>query len=430
MAAETRLLDRSLHDFSNPDGRDLLGRCLRLEEWVADSAAHGLFQCLRHHHGSAGPTAEVEGWGGHRTEGLNLGSQDYLGLATHPAVIDAAVTACREYGTHSAGSEPMGAGSREAKRLERQLSTFLGCRNVVLFPTGWAAGYGAITALVRPYDHVVIDAFAHDCLRQGAASATRNVHAFAHNDLVNLDRRLTRIRTHAPTAAVLVVTESLFSMDSDHPDFVSLIDICRKHEATILVAVAHDLGCLGPGGGGLLAEDGLLGEVDIVVGSFSKSFASVGGFCATNSRGASYAIRSFAGSYTCSNCLAPSMVAAIQAALGIVRSAEGEALRAATLERALGMRHALAEEGLPVLGRVSPIVLPLIGSEAVARLASRHCFEHGVVLNCIEYPACRRGQARFQIHVRPSHNADELVAAARVIGEGVRAARTFMEVGA
>ena len=205
----------------------------------------GYFQFLRSHEDAPARESVVVGWGGQRYAGLNFASQDYLGLSRHPSVASAAADACLRFGTHSAGSEPMGGGLAMGKQLEVELGSYLGKDNIVLFPTGWAAGYGVIKALVRPYDHVVIDVLAHDCLQQGARASTPNVRPFVHNDLDSLRKRLRRIRRSNADGAVLVVTESLFSMDSDHTEFPEFFGICREFEAATLVDVAHDLGVLG-----------------------------------------------------------------------------------------------------------------------------------------------------------------------------------------
>ncbi len=417
------ILNHGLADFRDPAGSDIVARCGPFAEWVDASRSTGLFQFLRHHTDVPNVDAEVVGWGGHRYKGLNLGSQDYLGLSRHSAVMSAAAEACLKHGTHSAGSEPMGGGFGDAKRLEAELAEFLGHEHVVLFPTGWGAGYGAIKALIRPSDHIVMDALAHDCLQHGARASTANITLFAHNDMDSLEKRLHRIRSKSPDAAILVITESLFSMDSDHPDFRVFVDVCRTASATTLVDVAHDLGALGPEGRGVLAMQGCLEDIDIVMGSFSKTFASIGGFVATHARPVSYMIRGFSGTYTFSNFLMPAQAAAIHAALKIVRSAEGDALRACTAERASVLRSALQEHGLQVLGQASPIILPSIGAEPIARLAYRRSLETGVILNNIEYPACRRGDARFRLQVSPHVDLAALRRAAEVVADAVRWAR-------
>lgn len=418
------VLSRGLSDFRDPVGVDVIARCEPLADWVDASRAAGLFPFIRSHVNGPDVVADVVDFGGHRYSGINLASQDYLGLARDPRVVALAADACRSHGTHSAGSEPMGGGLTAADALSAELAAFTAMPHVVLFPTGWGAGYGALKALVRPGDHVIIDALAHDCLQQGARASTADVTPFAHNDVGSLEKRLARLAAlPGRTGGILVVTESLFSMDSDHPDFRTLVPLCRKYGARVLVDVAHDLGVLGPHGRGVLAEQDMAGQADVLVGSFSKTFACLGGFVATRSLAASYYVRGFSGTYTFSNFLIPAQVAAVRGALAIVGSAEGDQLRAEVLRKAAFVRERLATAGFDVGGRLSPIVLPGIGAEAVARLAQRRCFETGLIVNSVEFPACRRGAARFRLQVTPRHDDAALAAAVALVADAVQWAR-------
>jgi 7-keto-8-aminopelargonate synthetase-like enzyme len=317
----------------------------------------------------------------------------------------------------------MGGGLAEAKLLEQELAEFLEQEFVVLFPTGWAAGYGVLKGLLRPYDHVVLDALAHDCLQHGARASTANVSYFAHNDLDSLEKRLVKRRANHPDDAILVVTESLFSMDSDHADLARLLDVARAYDARVLVDVAHDLGLVGPAGKGCLAEAGVLRDVDFVMGSFSKTFASIGGFVATSSKAASYYVRSFSGSYTFSNFLTPPQVASVREALRIVRSPEGDARRAATLRNAGILRDEISTGGIECAGRISAMVIPQIGPEEEARRAYRRCLESGAIVNCIEFPGVARGRARFRCQVTPAHREEDLRRGGRLIRESIEWAR-------
>jgi glycine C-acetyltransferase len=418
----SKILELGLFDFRDPSGISFTDRCTPLEALIDENSKHGYFPLFRHHVTAPAIHSTVIGWGGQRYEGLNFASQDYLGLSKHPSVIDAAVNACKLYGTHSAGSEPMGGGLGEAKQLEHELADFIEHENVVLFPTGWGAGYGGIKALVRPYDYVVLDSLSHDCLQHGAKASTPNVSYFAHNDLDSLIKRLERIRNNHPDVAILVVTESLFSMDSDHADLSKFVQICKQFNAYSLVDVAHDLGSIGIEGKGILSEFGVLADVDFLIGSFSKTFACIGGFFASHSKGVSYYVRAYSGSYTFSNYLIPSQVAAIRTALSIVRSSEGTLLRQQTLANAELLRNYLQNNGLEVYGRISPMILPAIGDEKIARRAYKNCLENGLILNEIEYPACRRGVARFRLQVNPSHTTEDIKKAAEIIADSYKAA--------
>ena len=221
--------------------------------------------------------------------------------------------------------------------------------HVTLYPTGWAAGYGAIAAFVRPRDHIVMDYLCHACLQQGAASATPQIKHFIHNDAEDLKARLQSIRAKDARNGIMVITEGLFAMESDAPDLAAFQDACRENGATLLVDVAHDLGALGPGGGGMIAAQGLAGKVDLVMGSFAKTFASNGGFLASHSPAAKQFAKYYGNPHMFSNALSPVQAAVASEAIRIVRSPEGDdAARApARTRRSLARRLRGAGHRLP-----------------------------------------------------------------------------------
>jgi 7-keto-8-aminopelargonate synthetase-like enzyme len=365
---------------------------------------------------------EVEDEVGRVWQGVNGASQDYLGLSSDPRIVASAKAALDEYGAHSSGSAPMGGGTRLAFRVETKLATALGLEHICLFPTGWAAGYGTIYGLVRPRDHVVIDGLAHNCLQHGAMASTRNVTPFIHNDMESLRKRLERIRRLDKDAAILIVSEGLFSMDSDSPDFGALIALKNEFGAQLFLDVAHDFGNLGLDGRGLLTEVASYSDVDYVMGSFSKSFASIGGFFATNCLSALRAVQGYSGSYTFSNYLIPPQLGAIDAALDIVFSTEGDILRQQLLSNTTALRTRLSEQGFEPIGRLSAMTIIVAGSEAEGRLAYKYLLGAGVIVNCIEFPAVRKHEARFRIQLTPRHTPEEIASIADgIIASSARA---------
>ena len=341
---------------------------------------------------------------------------DYLSLAVHPAVRAAAIEAIQQYGTHIAGSPALQGHSTLSSRLQEAVAEMLGLAHVVLFPTGWAAGYGVITALIRNKDHVVLDQHAHNCCVQGAIAATPNVYRVRHLSTDAFVRQLRRIRAADAENAILVVTEGLFSMDGDSPDLQALQTACREYEATLLVDVAHDLGAVGPNGTGALGLQGLLGKVDLVVGSFSKAFASNGGFVSTSSGAIREYVRPYAPSHTFSNAISPAQCAAARTAIEIVRSVEGEELRQKLLGVNQVLREALAAAGLVCLGKPGPIVPVLLQRERLGRITAALCFDRGVFANLVEYPAVSIGACRLRMQVMATHTPAQAHLAAEVVG--------------
>lgn len=405
---EDAALDGSVVDQFDRTDVNLLDRWNRHQTWFDARRSTGVDPYCRVTLGRIAPDAVAEARGGRVYEGVNFASQDYLALASHPAIVRAAAAAAQRYGVHSAGSAALMGNSVLSVQLEERLAEFLGYADCTVFPTGWGAGYGVIKTIVKPEDFVVIDVLAHACLQEGARNATRNVFSVPHLSNGAVASRLSRIRRDHPRAAVLVVTETVFSMDSDVPDLGELIALCRRFNATLMVDAAHDLGALGPNGGGILEQQGLKGCVDILMGSFSKTFASNGGFVACNHPALKLALRSSCGPLTFTNALSPIQAAIVLKALEIVASAEGAERRARLLDNVLRLRSGLGDEGFDVLGQPSAIVPTLIGDTALSRLATRYALEGGAIVNLVEAPAVSRNTCRWRLQVMSAHSSEHV----------------------
>jgi glycine C-acetyltransferase len=277
-----------------------------------------------------------------------------------------------------------------------------------LFPFGWAAGYGVITTLVGPQDHVLLDALAHACLQEGARAATKNVHRFPHLSSAAVERKLRRLRAQTPEAGILVVTESVFSMDSDSPDLPALQALCNEHGATLLVDVAHDLGALGESGHGVLEEQGMVGKVDLLMGSFSKTFAAPGGFVCGQRPSLKWGLRYRCGPSTFTNAMTPLQASVVRTALGIVRSAEGRERRRQLLRNVQYLRARLAELDFEVLGRPTPIIPVVVGDTAMGRVLTKHTLQLGAVVNLVEYPAVSAKSSRLRVQMMAEHTLEQL----------------------
>jgi len=360
-------------------------------------------------------------------KGHNFASQDYLSLASHPKLIEAAKQAIDQYGLHSAGSAALMGNTALSVALERRLEAFLGYQDVVVFPIGWAAGYGAVKTLVKSTDHVVIDILAHACLQEAARDATDNVHMHSHLNLRAVESRLERIRRDDPTGGILVVTETLFSMDSDVPNIPAMQELCRRHNATLLVDCAHDLGALGATGRGKLEDFGIAGGVDILVGAFSKSFASMGGFVASNNRGLRFGLRGQCGPSTFTNAMSPIQAATILAALDIVDGEEGAQRRDRLMHNSQRLRAGLEEAGFEVLGKPSAVVPMLIGDILLARLMTRYAVEFGGIVNLVEHPAVARNACRWRLQVMADHTDAQIDAMVEIAAKSREMAELHIE---
>jgi 7-keto-8-aminopelargonate synthetase-like enzyme len=347
--------------------------------------------------------------------GVNFASQDYLSLSSHPVIKAAAIETIERCGVHSAGSPALVGNTSHSVALERKIAEFVEMDHVVLYPTGWAAGFGVVKGLVRSADHVVMDMLAHSCLQEGAHAATNNVHLFRHLDNAYCRNVLAKIRAKDAQNGILVVTEGLFSMDSDTPDLRTLQALCHEYNATLVVDVAHDLGCLGKDGRGHIGMQNMLGEVDVVMGSFSKTFASNGGFVACNSRAVKEYLRFYSAPATFSNALSPAQAATILGAFEMVESVEGRVLRLELLANVISLRRELEQAGVDYYGDPSAIVCVKMGSEGLARLVSRRLPELGLIANLVEFPAVPKGAARIRMQVMASHTEKNITDAVAIL---------------
>ncbi len=397
-------LTGSAHDFYDLPGADLMARVGAFYQWREVRRQRDLWPYSKSTQKAPLSTCTALDDRGMPITGLNFGTQDYLGLSSDPEIKEVAKAVIDEYGVHSAGSSALAGNTKYSLQLEETISRFLGLDHTALYPTGWAAGYGVIKGLVRPADHIVMDGLAHACLQEGAYSATSNVHLHGHLNTDSVRRHLKKIRAKDTTNGILVITESLFSMDSDTPDLSALQTLCHEHGATLVVDVAHDLGCMGPGGKGLIGEQGMTGKIDIVMGSFSKTFGSNGGFVSCNSAAVKQYLKYFGSTATFSNAMSPVQAATVTKAFEIVQSEKGEQLRSLLMTRINQLRDALMAEGLKYTGNPSPIVPVLVGDEALARMVSRRLPEMGVIANLVEYPAVAKGNARLRLQMMPTHS--------------------------
>jgi glycine C-acetyltransferase len=401
---ETECLDGSTADFVDIARRDLIARWDSHRKWFDDRLVNGIDPYSKFTQSTISPEATACTRDERMFVGVNFASQEYLNLASHPGVHEAAKQAIDAYGVHSAGSAALMGNTKLSRLLEERLAAFLGYRDCTVFPTGWGAGYGVIKTLVRgAQDHVVIDMLAHACLQEGARNATPNVHSFRHLSNEGVKRHLERIRRDDLNAGILVVTETVFSMDSDVPDIAELQSLCREYGAILLVDVAHDLGAIGATGRGYLESQGMVGEPDLLMGSFSKTFASNGGFVACNNPGLKLALRYNCGPLTFTNALSPVQCAIVLKCLDIIENDEGCELRQRLMANILYMRQAMEGADFSLLGRPSAIIPTILGENALSRLMTRYTLEGGGIVNLVEYPAVSKNTCRWRLQVMALH---------------------------
>lgn len=408
-------LNGSMRDFRVPGGADLLGRTEGFFKWQDLRRQNGLWPFSRATEDGPDTVCWAQDDSGNRMHGVNFASQDYLSLSSHPAIKECAKQTIERCGVHSAGSPALVGNTSNSVALERTIADFLKMEEVVLYPTGWAAGFGVIKGLVRSADHVVMDMLSHSCLQEGAHAATTNIHLFRHLDNEYCRNILAKIRAKDKENGILVVTEGLFSMDSDTPNLVALQDLCHEFNATLVVDVAHDLGNLGRDGRGHIGIQNMLGKIDVVMGSFSKTFASNGGFVACKTRAVKEYLRFYSAPATFSNALSPVQAATILKAFEIVESVEGRVLRLEMMMNILALREKLREADLDYYGDPSAIVCVKMGTEGLARLVSKRLPKMGLVANLVEFPAVPKGAARIRMQVMANHSETNIANAVQIL---------------
>ncbi len=424
---EIDVYDGKITDYYDAGNRNLLARWNPCRDWLDARLDAGLEPYSKVTTGRISTSLRGTDRRGRPIGGLNFASQDYLSLASDPRVIAAAQAAAGQYGVHSAGSAALMGLCAPTIRLEAEIARFVGLADATVFPTGWGAGYGAIRTLARAGDHIVIDVLAHACLQEAAAASGATVHRFPHASTEGVARRLSRLRADHPAAGILVVTEGIFSMDSDSPDTRALQDLCRAHDATLFLDVAHDLGAIGPGGRGVQELQHMIGAVDVVMGSFSKTFASNGGFVATNSRSLKLALRYGAGPLTFTNSLSPVQASTILTCLDIIDSPEGASRRADLMRNAALLREGLGTEGFDVLGTPSAIVPVILGDSRTSREMTRAMIGLGALVNLVEFPAVARNACRWRLQVMAQHTESQIE---QCVALAVRARRSVQRAAA
>lgn len=408
---------KSVFDYVLPRGVGLEGRCAPYHDYADERRDAGTWWVGRVLMSQASHTVTMaDEFGQNPQPCINFGSQDYLALSQHPQVKEAAKRAVDEWGIHSAGSPALIGRTDALLRLEWNLRSLLSKEACTIYPTGWAAGFGVITGLVRQNDSVIMDTFSHNCLHEGAKHATKNILKFTHNDLNHLEYLLQEERGKRPRNGLFIIMESLYSMDSDSPNLSEAIKLVRKYNGILILDVAHDFGAMGESGLGLLETVSLVDGPDIIMGSFSKTFASNGGFIASSQKVKDY-LALHSSPLTFSNAFSPIQTCIVSQCFDIIFSDEGAALRRQLSTNITLMRTLMAEGGMEVGGTPSPIVPVFVGDERIARLTYKHLASNLLLANLVEFPGVPKGKARFRFQMMSSHTASNIRDAAGIMVE-------------
>jgi 8-amino-7-oxononanoate synthase len=359
--------------------------------------------------GEPGPVVVMEG-----VERITLGSNNYLGLTRHPAVKAAAQKALDDYGTALTGSRFMNGTTPLVTELEREIADWMRTGDALVFTTGYQANVGALACLLGPTDTVICDAGDHASIMDGIAMSRAKVRPFRHNRLDKLEQMLDRAAGDG--GGVLVVVDGVFSMEGDVPDLPRIVELCKAHGARLMVDEAHGVGTLGARGAGACELFGVEDDVDLRMGTFSKSIASCGGFIAGPTEVVDF-LRIQSRPFMFTAAAVPAATGAALGAVKVIKSAEGPELLRRLLDNAAYLEAGLTERGFQVVPAgtgpdgaplVTPIIPVVVGDDWAAVLLWKELYAAGVYTNVAIYPAVPRGGALLRTSVMATHEREHL----------------------
>ncbi len=383
-------------NYDGQDERDIFAKTheFTLAEQAREAKLYPFFQPLD---SNDGPEAQIYG-----RRVLMLGSNNYLGLTRHPYVIEAARKAVIQYGTSMTGSRLLNGSTHLHEELEGRIARFLGKEAALVFTTGYLANLGTISALVTRRSVAIVDKADHASIYDGCRLAEGEMIRFRHNDADHLDAALGRV---SKEKACLVIVDGVFSMGGDIADLPSIAKVCRKRGARLMVDDAHAIGVLGQGGRGTASHFGIEDQVDLTIGTFSKSLASIGGFVAGPKIVLEW-IKHFGRALMFSASLPPASTAAALAALDVLEREPEMVERLGQL--AILLRDGLHQIGFDVGESQTPIIPINVGDEYATVVFWKLLLEHGVYTNPVIYPAVPVGKAMLRTSCMATHTPQQI----------------------
>jgi 8-amino-7-oxononanoate synthase len=358
----------------------------------------GLWRQLRQIEAIEGPRLTIEG-----KSYLNFSSNDYLGLARHPALCSAAKGALDRFGTGSAASRLICGSLAPHHELEECIASLKGTEAALTFATGYATAVGALTSLAGKNDVLILDKLCHASLVDGARLSGATLRVYPHNNLEKLEHLLQQSSDKlSPDGRIIVVTESVFSMDGDLAPLEDIIALKERFGALLLLDEAHALGVLGPHGLGLAEELELQGRIDLQMGTLGKAAGTSGGYLAAN-RAVIDLLINKARPFIYSTAPVPAQAAAAKAALQLIASPEGNTLRQQLRDR---LQEFSTHTNCP-LPRSAIVPIPC-GDNDSALAASESLRSAGILVPAIRFPTVPRGQARLRVTLSAAHDAQDI----------------------
>ncbi|MBM2833153.1 MAG: bioF, partial [Candidatus Brocadiaceae bacterium] len=357
---------------------------------------HALMREYRTVESAQGPYIQIKG-----KSYLSFCSNNYLGLADHPRIKQAAIAAINQYGWGTGASRLVAGNMILHQELEKKIAEFKGTEAALLFPTGYMANVGAICALVGREDIVIGDKLNHASIIDGCRQSGATFRVYPHNDVSQLESLLQRYSKHRRR---LVVTDSVFSMDGDTAPLPEIVEITQKYDAILMIDDAHATGVFGQHGKGMIEHYGLEGKVDIIMGSLSKAIGSIGGFIAGNKCLIDF-LKNKARSFVYTTALPPAACAASLAGLTLIQ--EDTSLIQKLWENVRYLRSQLSEFISNISGE-SPIIPIIIGSAEDALNVSTRLYENSILIPAIRPPTVPLGTSRLRISLMATHSKEDI----------------------
>lgn len=371
----------------------------RIKRELAELKAQDLRRQLRCIEKVSGTRIQIEG-----REFLNFSSNDYLGLAAHPALQEAATRAARDFGFGATASRLICGTTSEHVRLEEELAAAKQTEAALLFSTGYAASSGTLSILMERGDVILLDKLAHASLIDGARQSKATLRIFRHNDLNQLEEQLQWARKKFPQGTIIIVTESIFSMDGDVAPLREIVMLKERYGALLFLDEAHAIGVRGAPikrMGGLAGELALADKVDLQMGTLGKAVGAAGGYLCGSRLLIDFLLHR-ARSFIFSTAQPAAVAAAARAGIALINSEEGERLAEQLWKNISFFQKAMRQTNQP-----QSAILPLIlGQEKTTLSAAQQLWDLGFYVPAIRYPTVARGRARLRITLSSAHTHD------------------------
>jgi 8-amino-7-oxononanoate synthase len=380
---------------ASPAG-DLFEKCKALSEDAGRLRAGGSYFFYRRIESGQDSEVVVDG-----RRVIMAGSNNYLGLTTHPRVKEAAIRAIERFGSGCAGSRILNGNLGMHEELERKLARFLRKEAALVFAAGYQTNLGIISALLGRHDYAVLDHYDHASIIDGCRLSYGKVRKFHHNNAEDLAHVLSQTRG----GGILIIVDGVYSMEGDIADLPSITQLARAYGAKVMVDDAHGLGVLGKGGRGTAEHFGVEADVDLIMGTYSKSLAAIGGFVAGSSEVIEF-IKHVARSIVFSAGLPPPLVAAVSAALDIIE--EEPQIRQRLWENTFKMLKGFRNLGFDIGSSCTPIIPVIIGDGMKVYEMCRLLFEQGVFVNPVISPAVPPGRELLRTSYMATHTDEQL----------------------